>query len=197
MEFMRRPVTLLFMGIRFSKLYPVVTAVLLTVGNSLPVAAQSSLDEMLEALQSAEPAEATRLTREIERLWELSGSTTVDLLLRRGREAIEEEDLETAIEHLTAVTDHAPDFAEGWHARATAYYMKDLYGPALADLERALTLNPDNYNAIFGLGVMFQEFSDYARAEQAFRAVLDLHPHHENATTALAQLKRRGIGREL
>ena len=176
------------MGIRLSKLYPVVTAVLLTVGNSLPVSAQSSLDEMLEALQSAEPAEATRLTREIERLWELSGSPTVDLLLRRGREAMEEEDIETAIDHLTAVTDHAPDFAEGWHARATAYYMKDLYGPALDDLQKALTLNPHNYNAMFGLGVMLQEFGDYVRAEQAFLEVLALHPHHENATTALDQL---------
>ena len=152
---------------------------------------------MLEALKSAEPAEATRLTREIERLWDLSGSTTVDLLLRRGREAMEDEDLDAAIAHLTAVTDHAPDFAEGWHARATAFYMKDLFGPALADLEKALALNPDNYNAMFGLGVMFQEFGDYARAEQAFRHVLDLHPYHENATTALDQLKRRGIGREL
>ncbi len=152
---------------------------------------------MLEALRSAEPAEATRLTREIERLWELSGSTTVDLLLRRGREAMKEDELDTAIEHLTAVTDHAPDFAEGWHARATAYYMKDLYGPALADLQKALALNPQNYNAIFGLGIMFQEFGDYARAEQAFREVLVLNPHHENATTALDQLKRRGIGREL
>ena len=152
---------------------------------------------MLEALKNAEPAEATRLTREIERLWELSGSTTVDLLFRRGREAMEEEDLETAIEHLTAVTDHAPEFAEGWHARATAYYMKDLYGPALSDLQRALALNPDNYNAIFGLGIMLQEFGDYVRAEEAFLQVLALHPHHENATTALERLKREGIGREL
>lgn len=152
---------------------------------------------MVDALKSAEPAEAARLTRDIERLWDLSGSTTVDLLLRRGREAMEEQDLVTAIEHLTAVTDHAPDFAEGWHARATAYYMKDLYGPALSDLQKALTLNPDNYNAIFGLGVLFQEFGDFARAEEAFREVLALHPHHENATTALEGLKRRGIGREL
>ena len=110
---------------------------------------------------------------------------------------MDDEEFDTAIEHLTAVTDHAPDFAEGWHLRATAYYRKDLYGPALADLQRALSLNPQNYNAIFGLGIMFQEFEDFARAEQAFREVLTLHPHHENATTALEQLKRLGIGREL
>ena len=185
------------MGTRTRKLYPVVTALLLTVGNSLPAAAQSSLDEMLEALKTAEPAEATRLTREIEREWAQSGSTALDMLLRRGRAALEEDNPDVAIEHLTALTDHAPDFAEGWHARATAFYMKDLYGPAISDLEKALTLNPDNYNALFGLGVMFQEFGDYMRARKAFEQVLDLHPHHENATKGLEQLKTKGIGRTL
>ncbi|MEO0389691.1 MAG: tetratricopeptide repeat protein [Pseudomonadota bacterium] len=185
------------MGIQLRKLYPVVTALLLTVGNSLPGHAQSSLDEMMEALRSAEPAEATRLTREIERQWAQSGSTSLDMLLRRGREALEEDDPDIAIEHLTAVTDHAPDFAEGWHARATAFYMKGLYGPALDDLQKALILNPDNYNAIFGLGVMLQEFGDYIRARKAFAQVIDLHPNHENATKALEQLKAKGIGREL
>ena len=155
------------------------------------------MPDMMQALREAQPAEATRLTREIEREWSKSGSTSLDMLLRRGREALEAEQIDIAINHLTAVTDHAPDFAEGWHARATAYYMKGLYGPALYDLQRALILNPDNYNAIFGLGVMLQEFGDYALAEQAFVAVLDLHPNHENAGKALEQLKSKGIGRKL
>ncbi|MEL6450783.1 MAG: tetratricopeptide repeat protein [Pseudomonadota bacterium] len=194
------------MGTHIRKLYPVVTALFLTVGNSLPGlaqsvvardAAQAQLVELLGDLRSAEPAEATRLTREIERIWAQSGSTSLDMLLRRGREAMEEEDVDIAIEHLTAVTDHAPDFAEGWHARATAYYMKGLYGPALDDLQKALILNPKNYNAIFGLGIMLQEFGDDARAEQAFRQVLDLHPNHENAQKALEQLQAQGIGRTL
>jgi len=185
------------MDIRFPKLHRVVAAFFLTVGFSLPLAAQSSVDEMLGALAEAEPAEAQRLAREIERAWELSGSTTIDTLLRRGRAALNEEDFDTAIAHFTAVTDHAPDFAEGWHARATAFYAKDLYGPALDDLQKALILNPQHYNALFGLGLMLQEFGDFLRAEQAFRQVLALHPHHENATTALGQLKRFGIGREL
>ncbi|MEQ3730174.1 MAG: tetratricopeptide repeat protein [Tateyamaria sp.] len=197
LEITVRPVTFMNMGTHLRKLYPVVTALLLTVGNSLPGHAQSSLDEMMEALREAEPAEATRLSRDIEREWARSGSTSLDMLLRRGREALEEERIDIAIEHFTAVTDHAPEFAEGWHARATAFYMKDLYGPALDDLQRALILNPDNYNAIFGLGVMLQEFGDYERARDAFDQVLDLHPNHENANTAREQLKSRGIGREL
>ncbi|MEL6102339.1 MAG: hypothetical protein AAFR68_13635, partial [Pseudomonadota bacterium] len=110
------------MGISTRNLYRTVAAFLLIVGNSLPAVAQANLDDMIDALRDAEPAEATRLTREIEREWSLSGSTSLDMILRRGRDALEQEEIDLAIEHFTAVTDHAPDFAEGWHARATAYY---------------------------------------------------------------------------
>ncbi|MEE4186926.1 MAG: tetratricopeptide repeat protein, partial [Roseobacter sp.] len=126
-----------------------------------------------------------------------SGSAAMDLLLKRGRDALEEEDNERAIEHLSALTDHAPDFAEGWHLRATAFYRAGLYGPALDDLERALALNPNNFNAIFGLAVMMQEFGDLARAAEAYDRVLALHPHHEQAKEAKERLAGQGIGQTL
>ncbi len=121
----------------------------------------------------------------------------MDLLLKRGREALEQDDSALAIEHFSALTDHAPEFAEGWHARATAFYQAGLYGPALDALERALALNPNNFNAIFGLGVMFQEFGDLERAVRAYAQVLELHPHHENAKAAMERLENSGIRRTL
>ncbi len=106
-------------------------------------------------------------------------------------------DFDLAIDHFTALTDHAPGFAEGFHARATAYFRAELYGPAVDDLETALSLNPDNFNAIFGLGTLFEEFGRTRRAADLYRRVLALHPHHENATKALESLRRDGIGRTL
>ncbi len=185
------------MGILRSNLYSTVTAFLLTVGNSLPLAAQSDVTVLLQELKEAEAGRAAQIVREIEREWSLSGSTSIDMLLRRGREAMEEENWTRAIEHLTAVTDHAPEFAEGWHARATAFYKAGKFGPALGDLQHALALNPQNWNAIFGLGILFQELGDYERAARAFEMTLDLHPHHENATEALKQVKRFGVGQTL
>ena len=153
--------------------------------------------ELFDRLQSATEAEAPRVVQEIKAEWSKSGSAAMDLLLRRGREAIEKGDYPLAIEHLTALTDHAPQFAEGYHARAEAYFRADLYGPALDDLEKTLALNPSHFDAIFGLAVMFQEFGELRKAAELYRKVLALHPNHDNAREALSRLKRDGIGREL
>jgi len=185
------------MGLRIVNLKHIVTAlgfVLLLCGQTL---AQRAPAELFEQLQTAPPIEAKRIEREIETAWSRSGSPTMDLLLKRGREALEEDDIPLAIEHLTALTDHAPDFAEGFHLRALAYYRAELYGPAMDDLEMTLALNPEQYNAIFGFAAMVQEFGDLAAASKLYRRVLELNPHHENAQKALDALRRDGIGRTL
>jgi len=182
-----------------------VTAVAALVLLCGPVVAQQQIHgqdaarmgTLLETLRTATPDTAEAAEREVERAWSRSGSATMDLLLRRGRDAMAVGAFGTAIEHFTALTDHAPGFAEGFHARATAYYRADLYGPALADLEMALALNPDNFNAIFGLAVLYEELGSNVRAAELYRRVLALHPHHENALEALEQLKSSGIGRTL
>ncbi|MGC1495934.1 MAG: tetratricopeptide repeat protein [Sulfitobacter sp.] len=153
--------------------------------------------ELLERLRSASAIEAPRVAREVETTWSRSGSAAMDLLLKRGRDALDAGDARLAIDHFTALTDHAPDFAEGYHMRAQAYFRANLYGPAIDDLETTLALNPNNFNAIFGFAVMVQEFGDLRRAAELYRKVLAIHPNHENAKTALSSLKRDGIGREL
>ncbi len=155
-------------------------------------------EALLAALAEAgSAAEANRYDRQLKALWSKSGSAAMDLLLKRGRDAMEVEDMRGAIEHLTALTDHAPDFAEGFHARASAYFHADLYGPAMLDLERALTLNPRNYNAIFGLGAILETFGDTQKAMAAYSQALRLHPHHEDATEAVKRLEPKVKGQSL
>jgi tetratricopeptide (TPR) repeat protein len=158
-----------------------------------------STDEaaLLAQLAQSSPAEAKRIDRQLTALWSRSGSPAMDLLLKRGRDALEEGDLDAAIDHLTALTDHAPDFAEGWHARAMAFYAMQMFGPAVADLERALALNPNNYNAILGLAAVFETFGDEARAYEVYSRVLAIHPHHEDVTKAAERLRPRTQGAEL
>ncbi len=197
MEMRLRPLTLLHMGIKTTNLKLTVAAIMITVINSIPLAAQSVTSDLLAQLKTAEVRDVAKIERALKLEWSRSGSKALDLLLFRGREAMDSGDPYAAIEHFTALTDHAPNFAEGWHARAIAYFEVELLGPALGDLKRSLVLNPNNFDAVFGLGSMMMTFEDFSRAEKAFREVLRLHPHHENATNALERLQSQGIEREL
>jgi tetratricopeptide (TPR) repeat protein len=94
-----------------------------------------------------------------------------------------------AVEHLTALTDHAPEFAEGWYARATAYYLTGRVGPALADLQRALVLEPRHYRAITGLAVILEETDQPRRALEVYRRALAIHPHAPDIKEAVARLE--------
>ncbi len=155
------------------------------------------LDELYDALQTADPAEAARLEREIELESSRSGSATMDLLFKRGRDALEAGRINDAIGHLTALTDHAPDFAEGFFYRAMAFLQDDRYGLALGDIEQVLALNPRHFDAIGALGYILHELDRPEMAYEAYQRVLDIHPHHKQVGAALERLKPALNGKDL
>lgn len=131
-----------------------------------------------------------RTESDILREWSRSGSAAMDMLLKRGQQAMEAGDTEAAIAHLTALTDRAPDFAEGWNARATAYFMAGLYGPSLADIGRVLTLEPRHFGALSGLGMILEQTGNAEGALAAFRAARAIHPHRPDLDEAVKRLER-------
>lgn len=175
-----------------------VAAVSLIVTVSLPSGLRSAeSDALLQQLREAEPDQAARIERDIMRDWSKSGSAAMDLLLKRGQDAIEVKEFDVAIEHLTALTDHAPEFAEGYHVRAMAYFRAGLIGPALGDLEQALALTPHHFGAMRGLAVIFESLDDAPRAYEAYEMVLRLHPNDEEAQKGVERLRGKVQGREL
>lgn len=158
---------------------------------------QDKLDRLYGQLQDSEPAEARLVAKEIELEWTKSGSPAMDLLLKRGTDAMEAGDMDAAIGHFTALTDHAPDFAEGWHRRAVAYAASEMFGPAVADLKRALELNPRHYDAIATLGGILVKIDKPEVAAEAFERVLAIHPHYREVTEALEHLGSQTGGADL
>jgi len=146
------------------------------------------LPGLLEQLQEPELPNWAVIEEEIRLEWSKSGSPAMDLLLQRGRTAMEEQEYETALEHLSALTDHAPEFAEGFNARATAYFHLGLFGPALADLQQVLTLNPQHFGALFGLGAIMEEIGKDDLALRAYEAARDIHPHEPDLQDAIERL---------
>ncbi|NHQ74147.1 tetratricopeptide repeat protein [Roseovarius gahaiensis] len=187
------------MSVKHPYLNRIVAAGFAVVMFSLPATGQNParLDDLFDRLEQAEPADARRAARDIEHAWAQSGSAAMDLLLGRGRDALEAGDSQAAIEHFSALIDHAPDFAEGWHMRSVAFSRVGRYGLALADIEQALALNPRHFNAIHGLGVILEELNQPDLAHRAFTRVLAIHPHHEAVTKALERLGSQVGGSEL
>jgi tetratricopeptide (TPR) repeat protein len=167
-----------------------VAALVLGIGISLPVAAQDvDIGELLADLADPATENWQTIERQILKEWEKSGSASMDLLLQRGQKALEAGDLDAAIEHFTALTDHAPDFAEGWNGRATALFRKQMYGPAIGDIGRVLALNPNHFGAMIGLAVILEETGHDKDALEVWRILETINPHRPELKDAIIKLE--------
>ncbi|MEM9707483.1 MAG: tetratricopeptide repeat protein [Pseudomonadota bacterium] len=163
-----------------------------------PLAAdETELDDLFDNLRDVGPEAAEAIEGKIWAEWSKSGSPTLDLLLERGREALQAGDAELAIEHLTALIDHAPDFAEAYNARATAYFQTGRYGPSLEDIRAALALNPRHFGAMSGLGLILEELGYEEDALAAWRGVAEINPHQEGVRESIERLSRAVEGQTL
>lgn len=169
---------------------------------ALGVAAQADdradqLDALFGSLAEADAAQARTVQRRIAEIWSASGSDTIDFLLGRGREAMDAEEYDKAIEHLSALVALQPDFAEGWNARATAHYLQDEYWLAVADIQQTLALEPRHFGALSGLAVILEKLGDEAGALSVSREALRLNPHLPQAKDAVERLAPKVDGRDI
>ena len=177
----------------------VVAAQFALFGALSPVLAldETKLDGLFARLPEAGDEEAGQITEEIWIEWSKSGSPAMDLLLQRGQAAMAAGEPEIAVEHFTALIDHAPDFAEAYNGRATAYYQTGDLGPSVADIARTLTLNPRHFGALAGLGMILEELGKPEKALEAYQAALGVNPHMADVTEAVERLQAQISGRDL
>ncbi|WP_417275380.1 tetratricopeptide repeat protein [Celeribacter halophilus] len=150
---------------------------------------QARLDALFSDLAVADAYDAGQIEQEIAMELSRSGSDAMDLLLERGRAAMEAGDVQGAIGHLTALVDHAPEFTEGYNARATAYYMAGLYGPAIADIGVVLSREPRHFGALSGLALVLEEIGDSPRALEVLLKIQEIHPQMEGLSARIARLE--------
>lgn len=157
----------------------------------------AELEALFEGLKTADSAAADQIEGRIYEIWSQSGSEAMDLLLDRGRKALETGDVKLAIEHFSALVDHAPEFAEGYNARATAYFHNGQYGPSLEDIRHTLDLNPRHFGAISGLALILEELERPDEALAAWREVQKINPRQDGLEDALKRLERQVEGEAL
>lgn len=153
-----------------------------------------SLDGLFERLVAAQENEAGRIEAEIEERWSKSGSDSADLLLLRGRKALESRDFKKAIAHFSRLIAFRPDFAEGWNARATAHFANRDLGRSLADLYEVLRLEPRHFGAMIGMALIMEGLDREDEAHAAYKAAQELHPNVDGAEDGLERLRKAVLG---
>ncbi len=167
-----------------------------------PAAPEQMADLSLDALfgrltASKDDKEAARYTKEISERWSTSGSDTLDLLLIRGRKAMRSGDHDKAVAHFSRLIAFAPEFAEGWNARATAYFAQEDFGYALADLYHVMRLEPRHFGALSGMALIFESLDMERQALTAYREALTIHPHLDGAKAGVERLEEKVQGQPI
>ena len=153
-------------------------------------AQNTALDGLFLQLQDDDQeADLEAIEQDIWQEWRKSGSDAVDFLLERGMAAMQEGQMRQAISHFTTVIEQAPEFAEGYNMRATAYFMMNQYGLSVADIERTLALEPRHFGALGGLGMIMERTDRPKQALFAYEKLLEVHPKSPQAKDAVERLK--------
>jgi tetratricopeptide (TPR) repeat protein len=163
-----------------------------------PIDRPKVLAQLYEQLGKVADAEAAAPIMEaIQRIWRLSGSDTVDLLMARAERFTKEDDLDLAQKIIDAAVDMAPDQAEAWDLRAKINFLKKDYDAAIADLKRALDRDPKHYDAMNDLGVVYEAMGSKKEALEAYRKALAVNPYLSEPKRAVEELRRAIEGQDI
>lgn len=158
-----------------------------------PKPAVSEEDKLFVQLRQAEsPEEARPIEQKLQGIFRVSGSPSVDLLMTRAQAALGGADTATAKKLLDAVTNVAPDFAEGWRARGQMQAAAGDDAGAMVSLQKAVALNPKQFQAMADLADMLEQYGDKAGALKLYRQALALDPQ-----LAAASRREKALSKEV
>ena len=144
----------------------------------LAIARRKTLDDLYTKLAAAkDETEAKGLASLIAAVWMRSGSDTANLLMARAENAIAAKDYPLALSVLDKLVELQPKWAEAWNKRATVRYLSGDLNGSMADVDRTLKLEPNQFSALSGLAMILQQTGFDRRALQVYRRVLSIYPH--------------------
>ena len=156
------------------------------------------LDNLMARLQRATSQEqAKAIENTILQLWLRNYSPSVEVLMKQAIKAMNDEQFAPALTLLDTVIELAPDYAEAWNKRATAYFYERDYERSLADIEQVLQLEPRHFGALTGRGLVEQARGKKKEALNAFREALEIHPFLDGAKSGVKALRKEVEGERI
>jgi len=167
-----------------------------------PAAKTSAPDRELDTLFAAlahthSTEDAKPIEEQILAKFVVSGSPSIDLLMTRAAAALTGGDKKDARRIINDVTIVAPDYAEGWHMKARMQAAEDDDVGAIASLNKTVTLNPRQFEALAELGSVLLANGDKKDALATLRKALALDPHLGGIDREVERLARDVEGEKI
>lgn len=167
-----------------------------TPRRKLPRDKRTQMEALYAALKVApDDTSAKQIADRLDSVYGESGSAAADLLMARAVVASEAKQYDLALELLDAVIAIEPDYLAALGRRATIYYLRDDYGPALADIREVLAREPRQYAMLVRLAQIFRDLGEDKRALDAARRALEVYPRLEAAQDMVKELEVQVDGR--
>ena len=134
--------------------------------------------------------EGDAMVAEIWKLWLQSGRPEMDALMEQAVALMGNGLSALAMPLLDDIVARAPEWAEGWNKRATLFYVLGDHDRSLADIDRALALEPRHFGALAGLGLIRVARGENRAALAAFRRALAVNPFLKERFGLIPALER-------
>jgi tetratricopeptide (TPR) repeat protein len=123
-------------------------------------------------------------------VWGRSGDERIDALMENGRRQMAEGRLTESIETFSRVVGLAPDYAEGWNKRATAWFLVGNLDASARDCDQVLARNPSHFGALAGYGMIETGRGNMERALAFYEQALDINPNLTGVRASIGDLRR-------
>ena len=149
----------------------------------------TAVPPLIDALRDEDEAVQFIAERSLWAIWSWSGDPKTDALLQEGIHLMQSDRPDEAIVKFDEVLKAAPQFAEGYNRRATAYYLMGQYETSIADCEEALKRNPLHFGALTGLGYNYFRLGKPEKAIRYLEQALTINPNKPKVRSVLNDLK--------
>jgi tetratricopeptide (TPR) repeat protein len=144
---------------------------------------------LVQALRDPEQSVRSEAHDSLWAIWHRSGDPAIDILLAQGIALMQSGRLPESVAVFSDVIARAPEFAEGWNKRATAYYLMGELDRSLADCEEVVKRNPVHFGALSGFGLIYLQKEDLPKAAEYFEKALAVDPTLTQVEAALERIR--------
>ena len=150
----------------------------------------AAVSALIDALKDEDEGLQFLAERSLWEIWSRSGDSKTDTLLQEGIHLMQSDRPDEAIAKFDEAVKAAPEFAEGYNRRATAYYLMGQYEKSIADCEEAIKRNPLHFGALSGLGYNYYQLGKPEKAVRYLQRALDINSNKPKVRSLLNELEQ-------